>query len=77
MDDDKRGIPGVDNEDWDGPKQLIVTLDGSELIRCDILGFRLEGGTQKCSDENCINHIMPHEIVCVTAVMAPPHEEIR
>lgn len=72
-DDDLYGVPGV-SQNWYDSKQLVVTLDGDEILRRDILGCRIEAGTQQCTDPNCIGHIIPDEIVCVTALVAPPQE---
>jgi hypothetical protein len=73
--DDSTYIPGV-SQNWHESKRLVVLLDGDEIIRRDILGVRVEGGTQQCTDPECIGHIIPDEIVCVTALVAPPHERL-
>lgn len=73
-DDETTYIPGV-SQNWHETKRLVVILDGEEIISRDILGVRVEGGTQSCPDPTCIGHLIPDEIVCVTALVAPPHEE--
>jgi hypothetical protein len=58
---------------WDAPKELAVSLDGVELARGEIVGFRLDSGTEGCSNEDCIGCI-EDEVVWLAFKLPPPKE---
>lgn len=62
--------------DWGNEsKELVVTIDGIEIARGDITGFRLDGGTEGCSNEDCIGCI-EDEVVWLIFKLPPPKEPV-
>lgn len=58
---------------WDEPRELLVTVGGVELARGDINAFKVELGTQRCSNDDCIGSI-EDEVMGLWFKVAPPKE---
>jgi hypothetical protein len=59
--------------DWSEPNELVVSIGGVEIARGDIVGFRLDGGTERCSNDDCIGCI-EDEVVMLVFKIPPPKE---
>jgi hypothetical protein len=63
----------INGEPWPAPKELVVTIDGHELARGPITGYRISGGTMGCTNDECIGCI-EDEVTVLYFIEPPPKE---